>query len=232
MLIYYYIILLIALLYQHTLFVQLAHTLWIYLSLTLVVLIYHSPPPPRPLFLRPFLTYVVWYTSYTSCLVFSLTLLLLRYHSPLTTLPRFLSSRPLCVIPVILRVWFSLHRVDHSRRHLCWNYHRYVLFSTVQWRLPMVRNCYSPPLPSLANLYPYLLSLINFSFSRFFNFTPIYSSRLFIRWWRSYLSAGSSGGYLFLYSIWYFFTKLNITGTTTTIPSINSFTPVVSSSRC
>ena len=33
-------------------------------------------------------------------------------------------------------------------------------------------------------------------------------------WWRSYLSAGSSGVYLFLYSIWYFFTKLNITGFT------------------
>ena len=31
-------------------------------------------------------------------------------------------------------------------------------------------------------------------------------------WWRSYLSAGSSGGYLFLYSVWYFFTKLNISG--------------------
>ena len=33
-------------------------------------------------------------------------------------------------------------------------------------------------------------------------------------WWRSYLSAGSSGGYLFLYSIWYYFTKLHITGFT------------------
>lgn len=33
-------------------------------------------------------------------------------------------------------------------------------------------------------------------------------------WWRSYLSAGSSGGYLFLYSIWYFFSKLNISGFT------------------
>ena len=33
-------------------------------------------------------------------------------------------------------------------------------------------------------------------------------------WWRSYLSAGSSGGYLFLYSIWYYFSKLNITGFT------------------
>ena len=33
-------------------------------------------------------------------------------------------------------------------------------------------------------------------------------------WWRSYLSAGSSGGYLFLYSIWYFFSKLKIEGFT------------------
>jgi transmembrane 9 superfamily protein 2/4 len=31
-------------------------------------------------------------------------------------------------------------------------------------------------------------------------------------WWRSYLSAGSSGVYLFLYAIWYYFTKLSITG--------------------
>eukprot|EP01038_Epipyxis_sp_PR26KG_P004204 gene4204-5977_t len=31
-------------------------------------------------------------------------------------------------------------------------------------------------------------------------------------WWRAYLSAGSSGGYLFLYSMWYFFSKLNISG--------------------
>lgn len=31
-------------------------------------------------------------------------------------------------------------------------------------------------------------------------------------WWRSFLSAGSSGLYLFLYSIWYFMSKLTITG--------------------
>lgn len=31
-------------------------------------------------------------------------------------------------------------------------------------------------------------------------------------WWRSFLSAGSSAGYLFLYSVWYFFSKLHITG--------------------
>ena len=31
-------------------------------------------------------------------------------------------------------------------------------------------------------------------------------------WWRSFLSAGSSGGYLFLYSIWYYLSKLNISG--------------------
>jgi len=30
-------------------------------------------------------------------------------------------------------------------------------------------------------------------------------------WWRSFLSSASSGGYLFLYSIWYFFSKLRIT---------------------
>lgn len=30
-------------------------------------------------------------------------------------------------------------------------------------------------------------------------------------WWRSYLTSGSSGIYLFIYSIMYFFTKLNIT---------------------
>ena len=30
-------------------------------------------------------------------------------------------------------------------------------------------------------------------------------------WWRSYLTAGSSALYLFLYSIFYFFTKLEIT---------------------
>lgn len=36
-------------------------------------------------------------------------------------------------------------------------------------------------------------------------------------WWRSYLSAGSSGGYLFLYAVWYFFTKLNISGLVPTI---------------
>ena len=36
-------------------------------------------------------------------------------------------------------------------------------------------------------------------------------------WWRSYLSAGSSGGYLFLYSIWYFVSKLNINGFVPTV---------------
>eukprot|EP01035_Chromulina_nebulosa_P020450 gene20450-26535_t len=31
-------------------------------------------------------------------------------------------------------------------------------------------------------------------------------------WWKSFLSAGSSGGYLFLYSIWYLISKLQIRG--------------------
>jgi len=39
-------------------------------------------------------------------------------------------------------------------------------------------------------------------------------------WWRSYLSAGSSGGYLFLYSMWYFFSKLSIEGI---VPSVLYF---------
>jgi transmembrane 9 superfamily protein 2/4 len=39
-------------------------------------------------------------------------------------------------------------------------------------------------------------------------------------WWRSYLSAGSSGGYLFLYSMWYFFSKLSIEGL---VPSVLYF---------
>lgn len=36
-------------------------------------------------------------------------------------------------------------------------------------------------------------------------------------WWRSYLSAGSSGGYLFLYSIWYYMSKLDIQGFVPTV---------------
>lgn len=36
-------------------------------------------------------------------------------------------------------------------------------------------------------------------------------------WWRSFLSAGSSGVYLFLYSVWYYFLKLSITGTVGTV---------------
>ena len=36
-------------------------------------------------------------------------------------------------------------------------------------------------------------------------------------WWRSYLSDGSSAGYLFLYSIWYFCSKLHITGVVPTL---------------
>jgi transmembrane 9 superfamily protein 2/4 len=36
-------------------------------------------------------------------------------------------------------------------------------------------------------------------------------------WWRSFLSAGSSGGYLFLYSIWYFASKLSIEGLVPTV---------------
>ena len=31
-------------------------------------------------------------------------------------------------------------------------------------------------------------------------------------WWRSFLSSGSAAGYLFLYSVWYFISKLEITG--------------------
>lgn len=36
-------------------------------------------------------------------------------------------------------------------------------------------------------------------------------------WWRSFLSAGSSGGYLFLYSVWYYITKLRINGFVPTV---------------
>eukprot|EP01113_Clastostelium_recurvatum_P045807 TRINITY_DN7931_c0_g1_i1.p1 TRINITY_DN7931_c0_g1~~TRINITY_DN7931_c0_g1_i1.p1 ORF type:complete len:469 (-),score=66.40 TRINITY_DN7931_c0_g1_i1:4-1410(-) len=36
-------------------------------------------------------------------------------------------------------------------------------------------------------------------------------------WWRSYLTAGASGLYIFLYSTYYFFTYLNITYTTTPV---------------
>ena len=36
-------------------------------------------------------------------------------------------------------------------------------------------------------------------------------------WWRSYLSAGSSGIYLFVYSIWYFVSKLDIKGFVPTV---------------
>jgi transmembrane 9 superfamily member 2/4 len=35
--------------------------------------------------------------------------------------------------------------------------------------------------------------------------------------WRSFLSAGSSGAYLFIYSIWYFATKLRIVGFVPTV---------------
>ena len=35
--------------------------------------------------------------------------------------------------------------------------------------------------------------------------------------WRSFLSAGSSGGYLFIYSIWYYLTKLRINGVVPTV---------------
>jgi transmembrane 9 superfamily protein 2/4 len=34
-----------------------------------------------------------------------------------------------------------------------------------------------------------------------------------IRWWRSYLTAGSSAAYLLAYSAFYFLTKLDITKT-------------------
>lgn len=36
-------------------------------------------------------------------------------------------------------------------------------------------------------------------------------------WWRSFLSAGSAGGYLFLYSVWYYASKLSITGAVPTL---------------
>lgn len=39
-------------------------------------------------------------------------------------------------------------------------------------------------------------------------------------WWRSFISAGSSGGYMFLYSIWYFYSKLSITSF---VPSVLYF---------
>ena len=31
-------------------------------------------------------------------------------------------------------------------------------------------------------------------------------------WWRSITSSGSCAGYIFLYSVWYFFTELDIQG--------------------
>ena len=36
-------------------------------------------------------------------------------------------------------------------------------------------------------------------------------------WWRSFLSSGSSGGYLFLYSVWYYASKLDIQGFVPTV---------------
>lgn len=36
-------------------------------------------------------------------------------------------------------------------------------------------------------------------------------------WWRSYLSAGSSGVYLFIYAVWYYFSKLSISGVVGTV---------------
>mmetsp|Transcript_17897 Transcript_17897/g.26407 ORF Transcript_17897/g.26407 Transcript_17897/m.26407 type:complete len:629 (+) Transcript_17897:78-1964(+) len=36
-------------------------------------------------------------------------------------------------------------------------------------------------------------------------------------WWRSYLSSGSSGAYLFLYSVWYYMSKLDIEGFVPTV---------------
>ena len=36
-------------------------------------------------------------------------------------------------------------------------------------------------------------------------------------WWRAFLSAGSSGVYLFLYSIWYYASKLEITSFVSTV---------------
>ena len=36
-------------------------------------------------------------------------------------------------------------------------------------------------------------------------------------WWRSFLSSGSAALYLFLYSVWYFVSKLDITGATSTV---------------
>mmetsp|Transcript_3564 Transcript_3564/g.7394 ORF Transcript_3564/g.7394 Transcript_3564/m.7394 type:complete len:636 (+) Transcript_3564:47-1954(+) len=36
-------------------------------------------------------------------------------------------------------------------------------------------------------------------------------------WWRSFLSSGSSGGYLFLYSVWYYGSKLSIEGFVPTV---------------
>ena len=41
------------------------------------------------------------------------------------------------------------------------------------------------------------------------------------RWWRSFLTAGSSGLYLFAYSIMYFFTQLDIIGF---VPTLIYFT--------
>ena len=39
-------------------------------------------------------------------------------------------------------------------------------------------------------------------------------------WWRSFLSSGSSGAYLMIYSVWYFFAKLKIEGL---VPSVLYF---------
>ena len=36
-------------------------------------------------------------------------------------------------------------------------------------------------------------------------------------WWRSFLSSGSSGAYLMLYSVWYFFSKLRLEGLMSTV---------------
>ena len=45
--------------------------------------------------------------------------------------------------------------------------------------------------------------------------------RVSLRWWRSFLTAGSSGLYLFAYSVMYFFTQLEIVGF---VPTLLYFT--------
>lgn len=96
---------------------------------------------------------------------------------------------------ILLSIWISFLGLLYIGCELRSNFHRYDIFSIMWWsKFFFLSNCHSKE-----NIKALFLSF----------FLQIFQDYRW--WWRSFIISGGSAAYIFLYSIFYFFTKLSIT---------------------